>query len=247
MTRDAPQNVHLNLALTELRNAAEGSVLKGYARLGVRGENALGVRVPDIRRIAKSYRGDAALARALWKTGIREARILATIIMPPEKLASGDMDLWIEGCTSWDLVDACCVNAFQKTPPAWDKAKSWCLESGEFVKRAGFVMIATLAVHDKTADDKAFEACLDDIVLGAGDDRNFVKKAVSWALREIGKRNTHLNAQALRVARVLSDREEASARWVGHDATCELTSERVRQKLGLDAAPVSADHNGGSE
>jgi 3-methyladenine DNA glycosylase AlkD len=202
------------------------------ARFGINPDRALGVRIPDLRRLAKQVGTDHSLALGLWKTGIHEARILASMIDDPAAVTERQMESWVGDFDSWDLCDQCCGNLFDRTPFAFDKAVEWAGRDEEFVKRAGFALMAWAAVHDKTADDRVFIEFLPLVEREADDDRNFVKKAVNWALRQIGKRNRRLNRAAVSVARRLAKRNDSpAARWIGTDALRELTSEGVRSRL----------------
>lgn len=192
------------------------------ARFGINPDRALGVRIPDLRTLAREIGTDHSLALRLWRTGVHEARILAGMIDDPARVTERQMESWARSFDSWDICDQVCMNLFDKTPLAWSKAAEWAGRDEEFVKRAGFALMACLAVHDKGAGDGAFRRFLPSIEREAGDDRNFVKKAVNWALRQIGKRNGRLRRDALRAARRLAENESRAARWVGRDALREL-------------------------
>jgi 3-methyladenine DNA glycosylase AlkD len=202
------------------------------SRFGINPDRALGVRIPDLRRLAKEIGTDHRLAGALWRTGLHEARILATMIDDPAAVTEEQMESWVGDFDSWDLCDQCCGNLFDKTPFVYEKTIEWADRDEEFVKRAGFALMAWAAVHDKTADDRVFLELLPIIEREADDGRNFVKKAVNWALRQIGKRNRKLHRAAVVAARRLSNRNDsAAASWTGSDALRELTSESVRSRL----------------
>jgi 3-methyladenine DNA glycosylase AlkD len=204
---------------------------EGMARYGIRTERALGVSMPALRGIAKEIGKDHGLAVNLWKSGVHEARILACLIDEPAHVSTGQMEAWVQDFDSWDLCDQCCSNLFDRTPNARDKAVEWSERPEEFVKRAGFVIMAALAVHDKKAEDAVFLAFLPLIQRESTDERNFVKKAVNWALRQIGKRNRILNREAIALAGELATSESRSARWIGRDALRELESDAVRIRL----------------
>lgn len=209
--------------VARLRALARPDQLAGMARYGIRTDRALGgIGIPVLRRIARETGRDAALARALWDTGIHEARILSAYVDDPATLAAGEMDRRARGFESWDVCDQVCGNLFDRTPHAWRKAVQWSRAKPEFVRRAGFSLMAGLAVHDKKRPDRDFLALLPLIRAAADDDRNFVKKAVNWALRQIGKRSPFLLAPALALARELSAAPSRAARWVGRDAEKEL-------------------------
>ena len=201
------------------------------ARYGINPERALGVRIPDIRALAKELGRDHSLALALWRTEVHEARILASMVAEPERVTERLMESWVKGFDSWDVCDQVCGNLFDKTPFAAKKSTEWAGRPQEFVKRAGFAVMAWRAVHDRDAPDGEFVDLLPVIEREATDPRNFVKKAVSWALRQIGKRNRSLHRHALAVARRLAASEDPAARWVGHDAERELGSDAVRARL----------------
>lgn len=208
--------------LRELKALSNPENLAGMARFGINPKNTLGVSMPVLRKLARAHRQNHGFALELWESGIHEARILASLIDDPRLVTKSQMEKWLRGFDSWDVCDQVCGNLFDKTPYAYEKAAAWSARTGEFQKRAGFALMAYLAVHDKESGDRAFETFLPLIVREAGDERNFVRKSVNWALRQIGKRNARLRARAMRVARVLSKSESRSARWVGVDALREL-------------------------
>jgi 3-methyladenine DNA glycosylase AlkD len=181
--------------------------------------------------MAKRIGRDHALARELWASGIHEARVLAGLVDDPAAVTAAQLERWAKDFDSWDVCDGVCSNLFDRTPYAWDKAVAWSARSREFVKRAGFVLMAALAVHDKTAPDERFKNFLPLIEREAVDERNFVKKAVNWALRQIGKRNRALNRDAIAAAKRIRKVDSRSARWIAADALRELESDAVRQRL----------------
>lgn len=201
------------------------------SRVGINTEHALGVSIPNLRTIAQRYRPDHTTALDLWHTGIHEARILASMIDDPALVTGEQMEDWVTGFDSWDICDQVCGNLFGATPLAFRKARAWTRRSEEFVKRAGFTLIAERAVHDRSSPDAVFERFLPTIRRGASDERNYVKKAVSWSLRQIGKRNLTLRAQAIEEAERLIELDSRSARWIGRDAARELRSEAVLRRL----------------
>ncbi len=217
--------------LAKLRSLARPDQLAGMARYGINTENALGVRIPELRAIAKKAGRCHGLALELWATGIHDARILAGMVAEPERLGEAGMEAWVADFDSWDLCDQVCSNLFDKSPMSWRKAVEWADREEEFVRRAGFTLMACLAVHDKQAGDEAFLALLPVIERGAGDGRNYVKKAVNWALRGIGKRNRALNAAAITTAERLRQTDSRPARWVAADALRELTSDKVQARI----------------
>jgi len=220
-----------DLLLDELRTFSDPAYLQNIGRLGVKGKNMLGVCLPDLRKIAKKYDKDHTLASALWKTGIHEACILASMLDEVAAVTPQQMEQWVQDFDSWDLCDQVCSNLFCYTPFAYDKALQWSERYGEFTKRAGFVMMAELAIHDKQAQDALLAAFFPIIEREAYDQRNYVKKAISWALRQIGKRNATLHAMALLVGERLAIHELPAARWVGKDVLKELNSEKITGRL----------------
>ena len=181
--------------------------------------------------MAKELGRDHSLAQELWNSGMHEARILAGFIDDPKLVTEDQMELWVKDFDSWDVCDQICGSLFDRTPLAYAKAVEWCSRDEEFVKRAGFVLMATLSVHDKNAGDKRFIHFLPLIRRGAVDERNFVKKAVNWALRQIGKRNMELNRAAIKAGREIAAMDSRSARWIASDALGELEGEAVRERL----------------
>jgi 3-methyladenine DNA glycosylase AlkD len=194
----------------------------GMARFGIRPAKALGVPIPALRAIARETGRDHALALALWETGIHEARILATMVDEPARVTPAQMTRWAEAFDSWDVCDQACGNLFRRTPHAWDLVPAWAAREEELVRRAGFSLLAALAVHDRKAPDARFVGAFPLIGRAATDPRNFVKKAVNWSLRQIGKRNPALRAEALVLAGRLAASQDPVARWVGKDAQREL-------------------------
>lgn len=223
----------VRLIVDELRELGDPVNVEGMARFGINPEGTLGVSMPTLRSIAKHEKRDHALAAALWATGVHEARILAALVDEPAQVTEEQMERWVAAFDSWDVCDQVCCNLFDRTTLAWTKALEWSGRAATFEKRAGFALMAALAWHDKKAAPERFLPFLGTIAEGAPDDRNFVKKAVSWALRQIGKRDALLNAEAVAVATRLAESGERAARWVGRDALRELTSDAVRQRLSL--------------
>jgi 3-methyladenine DNA glycosylase AlkD len=201
------------------------------ARFGINPSNTYGVSIPQLRAIAKRVGKNHGLAQELWASGIHEARILAGIIDDPRMVTEKQLDRWVREFDSWDVCDQCCSNLFGETEFAYKKAFEWSSKEGEFVKRAGFVMMAVLAVHDKNAKDEEFMKFLPIIKIKSDDERNFVKKAVNWALRQIGKRNFDLNVAAIKTAKEIQEIDSKSAKWIAADAVRELTSDAVQKKL----------------
>ncbi len=218
-------------ALRLLNRKANPRNLAGMQRFGLRAEKRLGVSMPDLRSIARTLGTSHSLAKALWRTGIPDARILASLTADPAKLTTRDADSWVRDLDSWDVCDQLCMNLLEKTPFAYRTVRAWVGEDEEFVRRAGFALLACLAWHAKDVPDAEFETFFPLIEAGAGDGRNYVKKAVSWALRNIGKRNRALNAAAIREARRIGALGQPSARWVASDVIRELSSDGVRRRI----------------
>lgn len=207
----------------ELRAAGSARNVDGMRRFGIRASNMVGVSVTHLRKVARPLGKDHALARELWATRVHEARILATIVEDPARVTSAQMDRWAKAFDSWDLVDQACLNCFVWTPHAWTKVRAWAARDEEFVKRASLALVACLAWKRKDEPDASFLALLPLVERAAFDERNFVKKAASWALRQAGKRSARLRREALGVARRLAASDAKSARWVGRDVERELT------------------------
>ena len=217
--------------LSRLKKMGQPEALGKMAHFGIDTENSFAVALPDLRALAKEISKDHALALALWRTGVHDARILASIIAVPAETDRTLAESWATDFRSWDLCDQCCINLLRKTDFARDLVTQWRGRGEEFVKRAAFAMIATLAVHDKKAEDKDFAEWFGFIEEGASDPRNFVKKAVNWALRQISKRNRALNQQAIECARRISAQDSKPARWIASDALRELTNENVQTRI----------------
>lgn len=203
----------------------------GRARYAIPSDNALGVSVADIRALAKRIGRNHPLALALWKTNIYEARMLTAFIADPARVTPAQMDRWAGGFDNWAICDTLCFHLFDRTPHAWAKIRQWSDDPREFVRRGAFALLASLALHDKTTGDRPFLGSLRLIERRAGDDRNFVKKAVGWALRSLGRRNRVLNAAATELARSLSTSTKPATRWIGKDALKDLTSPALRRRL----------------
>ncbi|MFC2070423.1 DNA alkylation repair protein [Chloroflexota bacterium] len=217
--------------IDELKSLSSPEAVAGMARFGINPENTFGVSIPNLRKIAKKAGKDSSLAGQLWASGIHEARILAGMIEDPKTVTEEQIDMWVNDFDSWDVCDQCCMNLFRETGYAYKKAVEWSSSEKEYVKRAGFVMMAQLAVSDKEAPDSSLEPFLLIIKREASDNRNFVKKAVNWALRQVGKRNLNLNARAVETAEEIQEMEAKSARWIAADAIRELTSMAVQKRL----------------
>lgn len=217
--------------LARLRAMANADNVAGMSRFGISTRGTLGISVTALRGIAKEIGRDHRRAAALWKSGVHEARQLAILTEEPEKVTAAQADRWARDLDSWDTCDALAFDLLSRTPFAYEKARAWASRREEFVRRASFSLIAGLAVHDKAADDATFVALLPLIRDAADDDRNFVKKAVNWALRSIGKRNVALNKAAIACARELRAMDSRAARWIAADALRELQSDAVQARL----------------
>jgi len=219
-------------ALLWLKDHSTQATRDGMARYAIPSEHALGVAMKDIKALGKQLGHNQELAEALWDTGVYEARMLASFVGDAARITPAQMDRWCKEFDNWAFCDAMCFNLFDRTPHAWDKVTQWSSSDGEFVKRTAFALVWSLSVHDKGAGNEAFIQALVLIERAAGDERNFVKKAVNMALRAIGKRNRALHTAAVATARRLTDSPNATARWVGKDALRELTSAGVIGRLG---------------
>jgi len=217
--------------IRELEARADAGAAAGMARFGITGAQVYGITMPELIKLGKAIGRDHRLALKLWQAPGRETRILAALIDDPAQVTGAQLDAWVRDFDSWEVCDQAIMKLFEKTPFAWDRAITWSRSEAEFVKRAGFVLMARLAVSDKRAPDAAFTAFWPEIRRGAADNRNFVKKAVNWALRQIGKRNLALNAAALALAHEISGYDMPAARWVAADAIRELTSPAVQRRL----------------
>ena len=213
-------------ALSSLEKMSVKHDRDNLGRFGITASKAFGVSMANIQKLAKRFGRNHKLAAALWDTGWYEARMLTAFVDEPERVTAAQMDRWCRDFDNWAICDTLCFKLFDRTPHAWARVAQWSGKPDEFVKRAAFALLASLALHDKGAADKVFLESLRLIERAASDDRNFVKKGVSWALRSIGRRSAGLNAAALIVARRLSESPEASARWVGKDALRDLTKRR---------------------
>ncbi len=206
--------------------------IAGMARFGINTENVLCISMPDLRNFAKKVGRNHEAALQVWDSGIHEAKILAALIDEPKKVTEGQMEKWVSGFDSWDVCDQVIMNLFDKTEFAYKKAEEWAKRDEEFERRAGFAMMASLAVHDKKASNEPFFKFLQIIKEGSTDERNFVRKAVNWALRQIGKsRNTELYNKALKTAYEILKIEDKTAIWIAKDAIRELESEAVRKRF----------------
>jgi len=208
--------------MVQLQDLARPEQLAGMRRFAMVGEQRLGVAVPQLRALGKALGPDHELAMRLWDSGVPDAQILASLLAEPLQLSQAQMDHWTQGMQSWDVCDQACLNAFRRTPLAWSCIPRWAAAEAEYRRRCAFSLLAVLAVHDKRRPDADFIAQLVLIEAAAGDERNFVKKAVNWALRQIGKRNPRLREAALASAARIQAQASRSARWIAADAIREL-------------------------
>jgi 3-methyladenine DNA glycosylase AlkD len=218
-------------AVAALKKHATKATLDGMARYGLPSDKALGVPVNKIHVVAKSIGRDHELAGALWDTDIYEARLLVAFIGDPAQLTPAEMDRWRREFDNWGVVDTLCFKLFDQSPHAWKMVEPWTKLKDEFGRRAGHVLIACLAGHDETASDEQFLKVLPLIERDAVDERNFVKKGVSWALRMVGRRSQPLNVAAVAVAKRLIDSDQPAAKWIGKAALKELTSAAVQKRF----------------
>ncbi|HLL60527.1 MAG TPA: DNA alkylation repair protein [Candidatus Nitrosocosmicus sp.] len=209
--------------INHLKSLKNQKNIDGMARFGISSPNILGISIAVLRPYAKTIGKNHELAQELWESGIHEARLLAAFIEEPDKVAENQMEKWTADFHSWDICDQVCSNVFDKTPYAYKKAFEWAERNEEFVKRAGYVMMAVLAVHDKKAEDKKFIQFFPLLKKGSIDERNFVKKAVNWAIRQIGKRNGNLRSKAILLSEELLQTDSKSAKWIARDAIRELS------------------------
>lgn len=220
--------MEFNQIIQEFEDLSDVDFAKNMKRFGIIYVKSYGVRLPQIRKIAKQCGKNHELALKLWNHGYHETYLLATLVEEPEKVTSKQLHDWVHTFYSWDLVDQACINLLRFIPEAIDNIFVWCNADEEFVKRTAFSLIAVLAVHEKDSDfDKYFEI----IKEGSRDNRNFVKKSVNWAIRQIGKINQENNRKALELSYEILELEDKSSKWVARGAIKELESEKVQSKL----------------
>ncbi|HEU4591720.1 MAG TPA: DNA alkylation repair protein [Steroidobacteraceae bacterium] len=227
-------------ALDWLRKHSSKAVRAGMARYAIPADHALGVRMGDIQRLGRQLGRDHALALALWKTGVYEARMLAAYVDEPERVTAAQMDAQARDFDNWAVCDTLCFALWVRTPHAFAKVRKWAAQRAEFVRRAAFALLASLALKDADAGDAQFMRALALIEKAAADERNFVKKAVNWALRAIGGRNVALNRAALQVAERLAECEAPGPRWIGKDALRQLRSAPVQRRLRKSQASAQS-------
>lgn len=217
--------------VTRLRSLGNPADREGMLRFAVGNANALGIRAPVLKALARELGRHHELAKKLWATGIHEARHLAVFIEEPARVTEAQAERWLRDFDSWDTCDGCCLYLFVYLPFAWKKVFEWSRRKREFEKRAAFSLAAVLAVHDKAAPDQKFLRFLPVIKRESRDERNFVRKAVNWALRQTGKRNLRLNGAAIRTAQEIRRIDSRAARWIASDALRELTNPAVQTRL----------------
>jgi 3-methyladenine DNA glycosylase AlkD len=217
--------------IQELESLSNPDDVEGMARFGINPQKTYAVRIPELRKIAKKAGKNHQLAAQLWEAGYRETRILACMIEDPKKVTSQQMDVWADEFDYWEICDQCCMKLFRMTPFAYQKVFQWSESEEEFKKRAAFTLIAVLAVHDKKAPDEKFEQFFPLIIKESTDNRIYVKKAVNWALRHIGKKNIVLNKKAIMVVGEIQKINSKSAKWIASDALREFESEKVQERL----------------
>jgi 3-methyladenine DNA glycosylase AlkD len=217
--------------LAQLKALSDPVNVAGMARFGIDTSKAFGIKHPELKKIAKSLGRDTALAQELWDSGYHEARLIAPLVADPKEFTKAQANAWVEDINSWDICDGFTGSLIDKTPYAYELALTWARRKEEFVRRAGFALMAWLPVHDKKAPDEKFDEFFDYILRYADDERNFVKKAVNWGLRQLGKRNAALNRKAIKTAEQLLKMDSKSAKWNAKDALKELHSEAVQEKL----------------
>jgi 3-methyladenine DNA glycosylase AlkD len=217
--------------ILRLKSQANPDNAAGMARYGINIENTLGVSMPTVRSMAKEIGKNHELAQQLWASRIHEARILASLLDVPRLVTEEQMENWVADLDSWDVCDQLCQNLFALSPLAYEKAVQWSQRDAEFVKRAGFVVMARMAMGSAQTADNTLLEFLEIIRREAGDERSLVKKAVNWALRQIGKHNRSLNGKAIEIATEIQKMDSKSARWIAADAIRELTSEAVQKRL----------------
>jgi 3-methyladenine DNA glycosylase AlkD len=220
-----------NNVIKQLKLMGNPKNIEGMGRFGIKTENNLGNSVTTLRNFAKKIGKNHELAVKLWDSGMRDARMVAACIEDPETVSEEQIDNWVKDFDSWDICDHCCGHLIDKTPFAYKKAKEWSKRKEEFQKRAEFSLMAWLAVHDKKVDDVKFEGFLIIIKKESTDERNYVRKAVNWALRNIGKRNNAMNKKAIEISKEIKKINSKTAKWIASDAIRELTSKKVQERI----------------
>jgi 3-methyladenine DNA glycosylase AlkD len=223
--------VNFHDVISVFEENTDDEAVRGMSRFGIRARKVYGLSIPFLRKMARGIGINHELAFLLWDHDSREGRILASLIEDINRVTEEQLERWVRNFDSWEVCDQCCMNLIEKSVIAWRKASEWSTAREEFVKRAGFVLMARLAVSDRFAPDNRFEEFFPFIVRESTDNRIYVKKAVNWALRQIGKRNANLNGKSVHIALGLKSSDSKSARWIGSDALRELRSETVLNRL----------------
>lgn len=221
----------LNEVLSELEALAEPEKAKGLAHYGIPEENALGIRMPVLRKLAREIGKDQALAEELWQHRYHECKLLATLVAEPKRFSLADADCWVNDIYSWDVCDQLCINLLRETEYAWELPQRWAPEEQEFIRRAGIVMIAVMGVHFKKTPEEDFLQFVPLLKTYATDERNFVKKAVNWAIRQLGKRSAFLHPHMISLCHELLEMDSKAASWSARDALRELESEKIKFRL----------------
>jgi 3-methyladenine DNA glycosylase AlkD len=227
----APKPADADAAVDELRRLGSRKHRDGMARYAIPSDRAFGVPMGKIQALARKLGKSHALAEALWKTGWYEARTLAAYVEVPERVTPAQMDRWCRGFDNWAICDTVCFQLWDRTPHAFAKVRAWADRREEFVRRAAFALLASVALHDRESGDEPFARCLPLVERAASDERNFVKKGVSWALRSVGRRSRGLHAKSVALARRLAESPDAASRWIGKDALRDLTRPAVASRL----------------
>ena len=220
-----------NDIIAKLKSMSNLKNVEGMARYGINPKNNLGISIYKLRPLAKEIGKNHELSLKFWGSGIHDARLLAVFVEDPKKITEAQMELWAKDFNSWDICDQACTSLFDRTTFAWKKVYEWSERDEEFVKRAAFSIIAGLSVHDKKSPDEKFEELFSVIKKASTDERNYVKKAVNWALRNIGKRNLSLNKKTIKVAKEIKEIDSRSAKWIASDAIRELTSSKIQERM----------------
>ena len=223
--------MNYNEVINLLKKMSNPKNVEGMARYGINPKNNLGISIYKLRPLGKKIGKNHELSLKLWSSGIHDARLLAVFIEDSKQVTEEQMDSWAKDFDSWDICDQACTSLFDSTPHVWKKVYEWADRSEEFVKRAAFSMIAGLAVHDKKASDEKFEELFTLIKRESTDESNYVKKAVNWALRNIGKRKINLNKRAINIAKQIKKLDSKSAKWIANDAIRELSSSKIQERL----------------
>jgi 3-methyladenine DNA glycosylase AlkD len=230
-TRSSAREWTVRRAITELKRHGKSRYAEGMIHFGIHAKKTFGVSKPKLDQITRKIGKNHVLGLKLWETGVHDAQLLGILICEPERVTAVQMERWVKDFGSWDVCDGACCHLFVDARPAWNKAKIWTTRKREFEKRAGFALIAYLAIHDNAAKDGAFQNFLKIIERESSDERNFVRKAVNWALRNIGKRSRRLNQEAIAAAERIRQKDSKAARWIATDALRELKSEAVQNRL----------------